>query len=79
MFKLIKTLVGVLLSALLIAFASKAQAENLPQCTLGSGGIVTNAWVKHRIFLNEEAVFGANDLATVITHLKEMRSEGVCQ
>ncbi len=85
MIKLLKTLLGVVLTALLLSttLMTKARAATsdgvLPQCTLASGGIVVNVWAKHRIFLNEEAVFGANDLGTVVAQLKQMRQQHLCQ
>lgn len=78
--RLMQTLFGVVLIALLVAILSlRAEAAAVPECSLMGEGIVTDAWVKHRIFIGEDPVFGANDMATVSAHLKELRHMRVCR
>lgn len=80
--KLMQTFVGVVLVALIIALLSlraEASPSTVPECSLKGEGIVTDARVKHRIFIEEEPVFGANDMDSVSTHLKELRHAGICR
>lgn len=78
-----KTLMGILTAALLLnLFASLAHAEtktSLPLCRLASEGVVVNAWVKHRILIDDQAVYGANDMESVIDHLRQLRHQGSCR
>ena len=82
--RLMQTFVGVVLIALIIAFLSiraeaSQSASGVPECSLKGEGIVTDSWVKHRIFVGDEPVFGANDMDTVSIHLKELRHAGICR
>jgi hypothetical protein len=83
--KLVQTFVGVVLVALIIALlslraeASTNSANAIAECSLKGEGIVKNAWVKHRIFIGEEPVFGANDMDRLSIHLKDLRHAGLCR
>lgn len=71
----------VLLTALMIntlAFIQSAQA-NVPSCTLASEGIYNGWWVKHRIVLNEDVVYGANDVDSILMQLETLRGQGLCR
>jgi hypothetical protein len=46
---------------------------------LASEGVVVNAWVKHRILIDDQAVYGANDMESVIDHLRQLRHQGSCR
>ena len=79
-----KTLMGIVTAALLMnMMVSLAHAESapksIPTCTLASEGVVTNAWVKHRILIGEDAVYGANDMESIVEHLHQLRSQGACR
>lgn len=47
-------------------------------CEIRGEGEVGGAWKKHRIFLNESAIAGANDLDSLMENVNELRSSGVC-
>lgn len=68
-----------LMMAVLFAEAHAATKQDAkPVCSLMGEGVATAGWVKHRIFIGEEAVFGANDMNTVTTELKNLRHSGRC-
>lgn len=41
---------------------------------LASEGVVAGAWMKHRILIDGAAVFGANDMGTLLSQLNELHS-----
>ena len=41
---------------------------------LASEGVVAGAWMKHRILIDGAAVFGANDMGTLLGQLNELHS-----
>lgn len=49
------------------------------ECRLSSEGIVAGLWVKHRIRIDGEMVFGADDMATSLNQLTELRRLGFCR
>lgn len=72
------TLIAAVLS--IMPFIGAAQAAvSSPTCALKSEGIFQGAWVKHRIYVNEEAVYGANDMDSIRLHLENLREEGLCR
>lgn len=48
-------------------------------CRMASEGIVGGVWMKHRIQMDREMVFGADDIATALRHLSALRRLGYCQ
>lgn len=48
-------------------------------CRLASEGIVGGVWMKHRLQMDGEMVFGANDMATALSQLSALRRLGFCQ
>lgn len=59
---------------------STAQASTGSQaCSLKSEGIYQGAWVKHRIYLNDDVVYGANDMDSIIVQLQSLREVGICR
>lgn len=44
------------------------------QTGLASEGVVAGAWMKHRILIDGAAVFGANDMGTLLGQLNELHS-----
>lgn len=47
-------------------------------CQLRGEGEVSGAWKKHRIFLDNAPIVGANDLDGIMENVNELRSSGVC-
>ena len=54
-------------------------ASQVQDCRMASEGIVGGVWMKHRIQMDREMVFGADDIATALRHLSELRRLGFCQ
>ena len=79
-----KMMMGILTTAMLMnLFSVLAHAGTLPAvkasvCTLASEGLAVNAWVKHRILIADEAIFGANDMESIATKLQSFRLQGRC-
>lgn len=48
-------------------------------CELRGEGEVAGVWKKHRLFFNEAAIIGANDLDGLMENVSELRSSGICQ
>lgn len=48
-------------------------------CKLRGEGEVSGVWKKHRLFFNESAILGANDLDGLMENVNELRSSGICQ
>jgi hypothetical protein len=53
--------------------------SQVQDCRMASEGIVGGVWMKHRIQMDREMVFGADDIATALRHLSELRRLGFCQ
>jgi len=51
----------------------------LQDCRMASEGIVAGVWMKHRIQMDQEMVFGADDMATALKQLSELRRQGFCE
>lgn len=56
-----------------------AAVETVPSCGLTSEGIYNGLWVKHRIYVNEDVVFGANDMDSILSQLENLRDQGLCR
>lgn len=70
----------ITLLALLFVGAAPASAAAAPgSCALASEGIYDGYWMKHRIYLGEEVVFGANDMDAILKQLESLRDQGVCR
>lgn len=54
-------------------------SAQVQDCRMASEGIVGGVWMKHRIQMDREMVFGADDIATALRHLSELRRLGFCQ
>lgn len=61
------------------ALAMVIVSEDRPACALASEGIYRGVWVKHRIFVQEDVVYGANDIGAILDHLEDLRSQGLCR
>jgi hypothetical protein len=48
-------------------------------CRMASEGIVGGVWMKHRIQMDGDMVFGAGDMATALSELSTLRRLGFCQ
>jgi hypothetical protein len=44
-----------------------------------SEGLFDGAWVKHRIVVDEDVVYGANDLDSILSQLDSLRNQGLCR
>ncbi|KYG67288.1 hypothetical protein AZI86_09825 [Bdellovibrio bacteriovorus] len=53
--------------------------DETPACFVASEGIYRGSWVKHRIYVNEDVVFGANDLGSILNQLENLRGQGTCR
>lgn len=72
---------ATIIIALFTQFSS-AQAntgEEIPSCFVASEGIYRGTWVKHRIYVNDDVVFGANDLGSILDQLENLRGQGICR
>jgi len=47
-------------------------------CQLRGEGEVSGTWKKHRIFLDDAPIVGANDLDGLMDNVNELRTSGVC-
>lgn len=72
---------ATILIALFTQFSSAqtVSSEETPSCFVASEGIYRGAWVKHRIYVNEDVVFGANDLGSILDRLENLRGQGTCR
>ena len=51
----------------------------LHHCELTSGGMISSGQVmQQRLLVNEEALFGANDLGTLLAQLNHLRIQNIC-
>ena len=64
-------------------FTQNSVAQDLeaqaPQCAVASEGIFRGSWVKHRIYVNEDVVYGANDMNSILYQLENLRGQGLCR
>lgn len=72
---------ATLMIALFTHFNAAAMtfSDGLPACSLASEGIYRGAWVKHRIFVQEDVVYGANDIGAILDRLEDLRGQGLCR
>ncbi|QDK46684.1 hypothetical protein DOM22_16750 [Bdellovibrio sp. ZAP7] len=68
-----------LILSFLASWSSAATMEAKPSCSLSSEGIFDGAWVKHRITVGEQVVYGADDLEAISTELGTLRTQGLCR
>lgn len=61
------------------AQGQEAPAYATPVCQIASEGIYNGFWVKHRIVVQGEVVFGANDMDSILSQLEVLRAEGLCR
>ncbi|MNJ92592.1 hypothetical protein D3C87_102650 [compost metagenome] len=64
-----------------ISFAKAAIPSNTDRtsCDLTSEGIFKGSWVKHRILVGEDVIYGANDMDAILSQLDNLRNQGLCQ
>lgn len=70
--------IATLFIALLTHLPAKANTEGV-SCRITSEGIFRGYWYKHRIFIRDQIVFGANDMDSILSQLEVLRSEGFCR
>lgn len=58
---------------------AQIESEQTPSCFVVSEGLFRGAWVKHRIYVNEEVVYGANDMGSILDALEDLREQGICR
>lgn len=58
---------------------ANAATSATPSCAVASEGIFDGFWVKHRIVVNEDVVYGANDLDSILSQLDSLREQGLCR
>ncbi|UYL09080.1 hypothetical protein B9G69_000630 [Bdellovibrio sp. SKB1291214] len=68
-----------LILSFLASWSSAATMEVKPSCLLSSEGIFDGAWVKHRISVGDQVVYGADDLEAISAELGTLRSQGLCR
>lgn len=68
-----------LLIAMLTHLPVYAANQEVPACQIASEGIFNGFWMKHRIFIQENTVFGANDMDSILSELESLRDEGLCR
>jgi hypothetical protein len=54
-------------------------SPRVQDCRMASEGIVGGGWMKQRIQMDGEMVFGADDMATALGYLSKLRHLGFCQ
>ncbi|ASD64768.1 hypothetical protein [Bdellovibrio bacteriovorus] len=64
----------------MVTYLGPANASTLatPSCKMTSEGIFEGSWVKHRIVVNEDVVYGANDMDSILSQLDSLRDQGLC-
>lgn len=69
-----------LLVALFTQYSTaQAMTEEVPSCFVTSEGLFRGLWVKHRIYVNEDIVYGANDMGSILSQLENLRGQGTCR
>jgi hypothetical protein len=58
---------------------AKAAVSEARSCALSSEGIFNGAWVKHRISVGEQVLYGADDMEAIVTELGSLRNQGLCR
>jgi hypothetical protein len=71
--------ISITLLLLLATQLTHAKAQSNEKCSLMSEGIYDGTWVKHRISLNDEIVYGANDMSAIVDQLGSLREQGLCR
>jgi len=59
--------------------ASQVCVPKVQDCRMASEGIVGGVWMKHRLQMDGDMVFGADDMATSLSQLSELRRLGFCK
>jgi hypothetical protein len=63
-----------------VSIAQAQETENAaPPCSVASEGIYRGSWVKHRIYINDDVVYGANDIGSILNQLENLRGQGLCR
>lgn len=70
---------ATLIIAMLTHLPAYASGLAVPTCQIASEGIYNGFWVKHRIVIEEEIIFGANDMDSILSQLEVLREEGLCR
>ncbi len=76
---LLAALATLIMTMLTYLPAQAARRPVIPTCMIASEGIYNGFWVKHRIVIQEDIVYGANDLDSILSQLEALREEGLCR
>ena len=76
---LLTTLFIALLTHVAPAGAAEPQASKQADCSLMSEGIYNGWWMKHRIVVGDDVIYGANDMDAIINQLDSLRGQGLCR
>jgi hypothetical protein len=68
-----------LILSFLASWSSAATMPAKPACSLSSEGIYGGLWVKHRITVDDQVVYGADDLEAISVELGTLRTQGLCR
>ncbi|MBO9667922.1 MAG: hypothetical protein J7501_14055 [Bdellovibrio sp.] len=58
---------------------AKAAVTDSRACDLSSEGIFNGAWVKHRISIGDQVLYGADNLEAISEELVSLRTQGLCK
>lgn len=68
-----------LLALMLVGTAQVSAEAATSPCALASEGIYGGYWMKHRIYVGEDVLFGANSMDAILKQLESLREQGVCR
>lgn len=77
--KILFALLKIAIVAATLSHFQIAQASELPNCVLVSEGIYNGSWVKHRIAVNNQIIYGTNDTELIFVQLDNLREQGLCR
>lgn len=77
--KILFALIKIVIVVTTISQLQIANASSLPNCVLVSEGIYNGFWVKHRIAINDEIIYGTNDTELIFVQLDSLREQGLCR
>lgn len=59
--------------------AARAASSGSASCEMASEGLFKGTWVKHRIYVNDDVVYGADDMDSILSQLENLRGQGLCR
>ncbi|WP_413585254.1 hypothetical protein [Bdellovibrio sp. HCB274] len=64
---------------MMASWAPAAVTVEKSNCALSSEGIYQGFWVKHRITVGDQVLYGADNLEEISAELGSLRTQGLCQ